>query len=320
MSSPYDGTLSTFQDSLPPEPIKLFFSYAHEDQPFRTLLGKHLTPLVRAGFVTQWYDGDIGAGTEWANEIYDHLNTADVILFLISPDFMSSDFCYHVEMTRALERHALEDACVIPILLRPTYWKDTLFGTLQTLPRGGKPVSTWRNRDQAFLAIVNGIFEEIALLLSQRWLEKSDIFSDTNRYDYALEASKKAIHFNPKNVSAYLSQGALLWRLQQHEEALDTYDQILLLAPDNIVAHISKCYALWTLRRYYAALQACEQALLLHPDNSVLYLLKGQLYGVLQEQAYQQARQLSGTKIDHINQKYFLMKPGDAFVSSEGYE
>jgi tetratricopeptide (TPR) repeat protein len=273
-------------------------------------------PLVRAGFVTQWYDGDIQAGTEWAEEVYAHLNTADIILLLISPDFMNSDFCYHVEMTRALERHTLEEALVIPILLRPTYWKDTLPDKLQVLPRGEKPVSTWRNRDQAFLGIAKDIFAQITLLLSQRWLEQVNTFYDTQQYNHALQASEKAIRFNPKNVSAYLSRGALYWQLKRYEDALDTYERVIELDADNIIAHMSKCYALWVLGRYQIALQSCERAILLHPENTILYLLKGQLHELLRDQAYQKARQLGGAKAEYLDQKYLIMQPKDAFAFS----
>lgn len=98
---------------------------------------------------------DIGAGTEWANQIDNHLDTAHIILLLISPDFMASEYCYSIEMKRALERHEIGEARVIPILLRPVDWRDAPFSMLQALPRDARPVTTWKNRDSAF--------EEIAI-------------------------------------------------------------------------------------------------------------------------------------------------------------
>lgn len=143
--------------STPKNSIKLFFSYSHKDEKLRNELAKQLTLLKRNGLISDWYDRDIDAGTEWAHEIDTHLNDADIILLLISPDFIASDYCYNLEMMRALERHENGEASVIPIILRPVTWKETPFGKLQVLPQGGKAVTTWSNRDEAFLHIAEGI-------------------------------------------------------------------------------------------------------------------------------------------------------------------
>ena len=137
--------------------VKLFFCYAHEDEPLLNKLKSHLSPLRRQGLIELWHDRDISAGTEWEEEIKDQLNTAQIILLLISPDFMDSDYCYSIEMKRALERHELKEAQVIPIILRPVYWKGAPFGKLQALPTDAKPISTWRNKDNAYFSIIEGI-------------------------------------------------------------------------------------------------------------------------------------------------------------------
>src|SRR6266446_4956615 len=99
--------------------VEVFYSYAHEDEPFRKELETHLGTLRRQGLITQWHDRNIGAGTDWAQEINAHLNTAHIILLLISSDFIASEYCYSIEMTRAIERHKAGTARVIPIILRP---------------------------------------------------------------------------------------------------------------------------------------------------------------------------------------------------------
>src|SRR5205085_5289211 len=99
----------------PVQSIELFYSYAHEDERLRKELEKHLALMKRQKLISAWHDRNIGAGTEWANEIDTHLNTARIILLLISPDFIASDYCYSIEMTRALERHKAGEARVIPI-------------------------------------------------------------------------------------------------------------------------------------------------------------------------------------------------------------
>lgn len=92
----------------------LFFSYSHVDEAHRNQLEKHLSALKHQGLLDTWHDRRIIAGQEFDQEIDAHLDTADVILLLISSDFLASDYCYKREMTRAMERHAARDAIVIP--------------------------------------------------------------------------------------------------------------------------------------------------------------------------------------------------------------
>jgi hypothetical protein len=139
------------------KPREVLYCYARKDQKLRRELDWHLEPLRRAGQITTWYDREIRGGMEWKLEIDTHLNTADVILLLVSKHFLVSDYCYRVEMQQALERQKKEEAHVIPIILSPVDWQATPLGALQALPRDGKPITTWRNRDEAFLDAALGI-------------------------------------------------------------------------------------------------------------------------------------------------------------------
>lgn len=141
----------------PPAKSKVFFSYSHKDEELRDELEKHLSILKRQGVIAGWHDRKIGVGREWADEIDKHLNTADVILLLISADFMASDYCYDIEMKRALERHEAGEARVIPVILRPVDWRGAPFGKLQALPTDAQPVTKWSNRDEAFKNVAQGI-------------------------------------------------------------------------------------------------------------------------------------------------------------------
>ncbi len=136
---------------------ELFYSYAHKDEKLRNELEKHLFHLKRLGSIVEWYDRDISAGTEWEYEINAHLNSASIILLLISPDFMASEYCYSTEMTRAMERHEAGEARVIPIILRPSDWKSSPFSKLQVLPTNGRPVTKWQSRDEALVDVARGI-------------------------------------------------------------------------------------------------------------------------------------------------------------------
>lgn len=140
-----------------PVPLELFYSYSHKDKKLRDKLDNHLSLLQRQGFINEWHDRMIEAGDDWESEIDEHLESAHLILLLVSDDFIASDYCYSIEMNRALERHGQEEARVIPVILRPVDWESSPLGKLQALPEGGKAVTLWRNRDEALRSVAKGI-------------------------------------------------------------------------------------------------------------------------------------------------------------------
>jgi hypothetical protein len=150
------------------EPIEVFYSYSHKDEDLRNELNKHLTILRRQGVIREWHDRQITAGTEWAGQIDEHLNSADIILLLISADFLFSDYCYDIELKRALERHEAGEACVIPVILRPVDWKGAPFGKLQALPKDAKAVTKWPDRDEGFADVAAGIRKAVEDLCNTR--------------------------------------------------------------------------------------------------------------------------------------------------------
>jgi hypothetical protein len=137
--------------------IEVFFSYSHKDERMREKLEKHLSALRRENVIAGWHDRKIMPGTEWKDQIDKHIETAHIILLLVSADFLNSDYCYDVELKRAIARHDAGEARVIPIILRPCDWLNTPFGKLQALPRDGKPVSGGVTQDHAFNEIARGI-------------------------------------------------------------------------------------------------------------------------------------------------------------------
>jgi hypothetical protein len=148
-----------------PEPVQeVFYSYAHKDADLRDELERHLSTLKRSGVIHGWHDREIDAGAPWAGEIHERLDRANVILLLISADFLASDYCYDVEMKRALERHEGGEAIVIPIILRPVDWSGAPFAKLQCLPAHAVPVTSWANRDEAFRSVAEGIRRAILKL------------------------------------------------------------------------------------------------------------------------------------------------------------
>jgi hypothetical protein len=135
----------------------VFFSYSHKDEPLRDELEKHLAMLKREGAITAWHDRGIKAGEHIDAAIDKHLEQADVILLLVSSDFLASEYCYSIEMNRAMKRHEAGQAKVIPIILRSCDWHPAPFGKLLAAPTDGKPVTSWRDQDEAFLDITKAI-------------------------------------------------------------------------------------------------------------------------------------------------------------------
>ncbi|MBB4232183.1 toll/interleukin-1 receptor domain-containing protein [Rhizobium mongolense] len=135
----------------------VFFSFSHVDKDLRDKLETQLSMLKRQGVIETWHDRRVGAGNDFAKEIDEHINTDDIILLLISADFLASDYCYDIEMTRAMERQARGEAIVIPVILRACDWKHAPFGKLKGVPEDGKPVTQWTDIDAALLEVAQAV-------------------------------------------------------------------------------------------------------------------------------------------------------------------
>ncbi len=135
----------------------LFFSYSHKDEALRDRLEVHLASLRRSGAISTWHDRRITAGDPLGQRIDENLERADIILLLISPDFLASDYCHDMEMQRALQRHAQGSARVIPVILKPCDWQHSPFSSLLAAPTDGKPITRWPDEDEAFLDVVRQI-------------------------------------------------------------------------------------------------------------------------------------------------------------------
>lgn len=135
----------------------IFFSYSHADEKLRDQLDVHLAALKRQGIIETWHDRRISVGKNLGTSIDEHLETADIILCLVSPEFIASDYCYSREMKRALERHEKGEARVIPVILRHCEWEHTPLRDLRGTPRDNRPIVAWPDRDEAFKYVVQDI-------------------------------------------------------------------------------------------------------------------------------------------------------------------
>ena len=158
------SVLSSVKMPTTQQPISVFVSYAHADERLRKKLGKHLSVLERQGLIAAWHDRMISAGSEWEGDIDERLEQSRIILLLVSADFVNSEYCYDVEMKRALERHERREALVIPVILRPVVLKGTPFAKLQALPKDAKAATDWPRLDSAFVDVVERLRDAVLAL------------------------------------------------------------------------------------------------------------------------------------------------------------
>lgn len=135
----------------------VFFSYTHHDESMRDELEIHLSMLKRQGLIEAWHDRRIGAGNEIDHSINVHLESDNIILLLVSPHFLASDYCFDREMTRAMERHDAGEARVIPVILEPCDWHPAPFGKLLAMPTDGKPISKFANQNEGLLEVAQAV-------------------------------------------------------------------------------------------------------------------------------------------------------------------
>jgi tetratricopeptide (TPR) repeat protein len=284
------------------QPIKLFYAYAREDESLHNELAKHLALLQRQGFIESWYDRQILPGMEWKSEIEKQLTSARIIVLLISADFFYSDFCYSIEMERALQRHKLGEAWVLPVILRPVDLEKAPFAHIPCLPHDGRPITTWSNRDEAFLSVTQGIRNLVDWLRAQppsvkeqpkeepsaedpntkeRWLKEGNLLAEARNYEGALAAYDCALRLDPHLSYAYLHKSISLVRLRRYEEALFACDQALRLDPSDPYAHCQRGHILNRLRRIEEAMDACNEALRLDSYSTYAYSTKGSVLASL---------------------------------------
>ena len=233
--------------------IEIFCCYAHEDQPLLHKLKAHLMSLQWQGLISIWSDTNIDAGMEWEEEIKKHLDTAHIILLLVSSDFMKSDYCYSKEMRRAMERHEHGEAHVIPILLRLTMWKGSPFEKLQFLPTNAKAVTdrTW-TEDEALYDVAEHISDVVKALRIQHSLAEGNRLYKEHHYEEALVIYEQLTHLESAYGPAHIGKGKALLALERYEESLAAFDNAL--QADSTVAdarfYHSIAYALCQLQRY----------------------------------------------------------------------
>ncbi|HEY0756797.1 MAG TPA: tetratricopeptide repeat protein [Ktedonobacteraceae bacterium] len=188
--------------------LRVVLSYAHEDESLKEALTAHLASLEREGLISSWHEGKITPGDDWEKSLYEHLMQAEIILLLISSDFIKSDYCYLVLVPLALKRHEKKEARTIPILLRPAVIRDLAIGKLQTLPANGQPLTQQEDQDQALAQITESL----------RTMIKASLAQIINEPFTARETARKgllSLRLLPQRNAFFASRGTLFSRLHR---------------------------------------------------------------------------------------------------------
>lgn len=264
------------------EPLLLFYSYSPKDNKLRERLDLHLTAFKRKGLITTWSEHEVTPGGDVSQQVIDKLSMANIILLLISADFIASDFCYSIHMERILLKHKARATRVVPILLRPVHWTDAPFGQLQPLPAPNSPVSTWRDREGAFFKIAQGI-EKVALELQSPEAPQPPLPSVNLRggaqpppsltigslaapqpsltsgslieyYEKALELFENALSENPQDGYCWYYIAEMLKVLKQYPKALWAYNRAFSFGLRIMGIYAGKAKVLYGLKEYQRAL------------------------------------------------------------------
>lgn len=174
-------------------PWQVFYSYSHKDETLRDQLATYLAPLTQKKSIVEWHDRKILPGTDWNAEINTQLDSADLVVVLLSPDFLASDYCFGIEMEKAFTRLKRGEVKLVPILLRPCLWEESRFSALQIIPRDTKPITSSTSVDEAFKAVSI----EIRAIVSEAKPEPQKSTSDVAAeplFESSLDLVRRQIH------------------------------------------------------------------------------------------------------------------------------
>jgi hypothetical protein len=258
--------------------VEIFIAYARRDSAYLEELRTHFAPLVRSGRVRIWYDGEIQPGTVWESAIKEHLHQADIILLLLSADAIASDYFYEKEVADALQRHEQGEARVVPFILRACAWKATALAELQAIPKDGKPVTAWKERDDAYADAVESLWHIVAQIeqersaqaeaaaqekAAQREAERRQEEEARRRREAAAEAERAEQERLRREAEAQQR------RLAEERRQKEAAEQNALLARQAEYArHIAEAQKHLRRRNWPRAKAAAEAALRLAPEDA----------------------------------------------------
>jgi tetratricopeptide (TPR) repeat protein len=266
--------------------LKIFYCYARKDKPLRDEMDLHLSALKWQNSIVTWADHEIAPGEDWKKDIDRHLNDADIIFLLVSPNFMGSDYCYGIEMRRALERHEQKQARVVPIILRPVDWEGAPFSKLQVLPTNAQPVTSWPDLDAAFADIVKNLRPMIKdlrnrLKTKEDWLAEAEALIAQDAHRDALGALDQALALDPGYVLALIYRGGAYKQLSDYQKAIIDFDHALSLDPKNSTLLMLRGDAYRLQGKYPEALADLNHSLALNPVYPAALARRGETHRIM---------------------------------------
>lgn len=314
---------------------KIFISYSHKDEQYREEFEKHLVMLKRNGLIQTWNDRKILPGQNWGKEISKELEAADIIILLVSSDFLASDYCFDIEVQQAMKQHELGQSTVVPIILRPCDWHDAPFGIIQGLPKDAKPIKEYSDIDGAFLEVVKGLkkilVEKPQIKRNTKEITFELVNSDVINFPCDVLVLKYAQHFYgaDKFVSSLLAdkKGISIseiqpdigqYRIIESAEHMECRHVMFLGVPE-----------LWTFR-YAEISDFAKNALIrikksLGSARSIAFTIHGVGYGLDEVEAFQS--QLRGIKnaldegfiSDNVEKIFIVERDKDQFERLKKY-
>ncbi|GAC1506774.1 MAG: hypothetical protein NVS2B12_21440 [Ktedonobacteraceae bacterium] len=261
------------------KPLQVFIAYARHDQSWAEELKRHLSILVRQGLISTWDYQNVAIGADWKKEIQAHLDSAAIILLLVSPDFLASDYSSSVEVRRAMERHERGEALVVPVLLRAATLDGTLFKNVQMLPGNYQPIVSWPDRDAAFNDVVDELKSAVeALRASELPVSDRDEESKIQELESRVQTSQ--------DEAAYIELGNLYESLKRNAEAIQAYERALSLQPGDVSVIFAVSLLYNDVGEYDKAIEYLNQLVTERPDFAEAYKELGLAYRRRADTAY----------------------------------
>ncbi len=331
--------------------------YHDKDALWQEALDAHLKPFGR--FIRTWCHGDIPPGAEWQQEVSDALTRADIIVPLVSADFLADDLNYE-RIQQAVERHKRKEVHVVPIILRPCNWQKTVLGSLDVLPAEGTPVTKNGKLDEESLSNVAAILGEYAknLLCEKQHVHcicEGDALVDDGDYEAALQAYEQALQLRyvkplhilgkykhmqgqdrfvllpyEKPLEVWRKKAKLLFVLKQYKKAWNAYEQLVCSGSAHVADYINLAEVCYRVGYPVDARDVYQSALRLEPKNASLhyYLANCLLYHLRTYEAtvaaiaaYEQAIQYDPSHTQwYIEKGHALRHLGHYSEALEAYE
>jgi tetratricopeptide (TPR) repeat protein len=267
------------RDVSPPQPVvQIFWCYAQDDRGIRVNLEKYLSGLRHRGHILSQEEQEIPPGSDREKTLKNYIDSSDLVILLVSADFLASCLYGGQAMSQILKRGEHEELTIISVLVKEIVDQEPSLARYQTLPRNGRPLTRSMHRSQTYAEIAKEICEIVHRLLSHKYKHFGDNWRNQGKYKHALDAYEEGVHFAPKDdlrhrATLHKDIGEMLLRLGEFEKALE----------------------------------ACEEAIKLQPNFGAAYQMKGDVLKAYaphaQKRLLQQAQEAHQTAIDIKRQK-----------------